>query len=77
MNKLQIDTTTDEGGALRIQIPGHPERHHVRVTVEWESPAPVAVSWPPGWVETVAGSIQDPTFVRPSEGEFEEREPLG
>jgi hypothetical protein len=77
VNRMHIETTTDEAGALRIQIPGRPGRHHVHVTVEWESSRPPASEWPPGWVDGTAGSISDPTFIRHPQGEFEERETLG
>ena len=77
MNRMKIDTSTDDAGALRIQIPGRPNRYHVRVTVEWEDASGEASSdWPPGWIETTAGSITDPTFVRQPQGDYETRKPL-
>ena len=35
-----------------------------------------ANGWPVGYFETTAGSITDPTFVRPPQGTPEERLPL-
>ena len=49
-NKMRIDTTTDETGALRIQIPGQPTRYHVQVTVEWDAPTKQLSECPPGWI---------------------------
>jgi hypothetical protein len=66
VNKIQLEMTTDEAGSLRIQVPGRPGRHHVHVTVEWDSVPPPASAWPEGWLEATSGSIKDPTFVRHS-----------
>ncbi|MBN1946528.1 MAG: hypothetical protein JW797_12715 [Bradymonadales bacterium] len=76
MNKMRIETNTDDNGALRIQIPGPPSRYQVHVIVEWEE-AQESSDWPPGWIEATAGSITDPTFVRHPQGEYETREDLG
>ena len=35
--------------------------------------APEAPGWPPGFIEQTAGSIQDETFRRHDQGEFEKR----
>lgn len=75
MNKMSIDTTTDDAGTLRIQIPGRPSRYRVHVTLEWDGPAQSS-QWPPGWIDATAGSITDPTFVRPPQGPYEQREKL-
>jgi len=60
---MRIDTTTDDNGSLRIQIPGRPPRYRVRVTVEWDGPTAAGSDWPPGWIDATAGSISDPTFA--------------
>jgi hypothetical protein len=75
MSKMEIDTNTDDTGALRIQIPGRPARYQVKVTVEWTESQDLS-AWPPGWIEATAGSITDPTFIRHPQGEYEEREEL-
>jgi hypothetical protein len=36
----------------------------------------VAHGWPPGYFTNVIGSIDDPTFVRHPQGEYEQRESL-
>jgi hypothetical protein len=75
MNQMKIDTVTDDNGALRIQIPGRRSRYKVHVTVEWkEVPVDEARDWPEGWLESVPGSIDDPTFVRHPQCEHEKRE---
>ena len=32
-----------------------------------------ARGWPTGWFEATAGSIEDPSFARPAQGEYEAR----
>jgi hypothetical protein len=77
MKKMRIDTSTDDSGIVRVQIPGQPSRCQVYVTVEWDEPlAEQACQWPRGWIEATAGSITDPTFVRHPQGEYERREGL-
>lgn len=75
MNKIEIDANTDDTGSIRIRLPAAPAHHPVHVVVEWEDvPAAVPVrGWPPGWFEATAGSIDDPTFVRQSQGTYERR----
>ena len=41
---------------------------------EGRRPTPEELGWPPGFFETVIGSIDDDTFVRPAQGEFPKRE---
>lgn len=75
MNRIEIDASTDETGSIRIRLPDLPAHSPVHVVVEWGEAAPPARSeWPPGWFEATAGSIDDPTFVRPPQGGYEERE---
>jgi hypothetical protein len=77
MNKAEFETSTDDSGALRIQIPGRPSRYRVHVTIEWEEAPPEGDSqWPPGWLDATAGSIDDPTFSRPAQVDYETREKL-
>ncbi len=83
---MQKVLTTQVGadGVLTLRVPLGPAgaNHVVRVTVETvEGPAPSTV--PPadweGWLqflERTGGTISDPTFERPPQGEYEEREPL-
>ena len=75
MNKITIETTTDDTGTFRVQVPDRPGRYHVRVTVEWEQ-AGAPDEWPPGWLDEAFGSIADPTFVRPPQPPYEKRKQL-
>jgi len=36
MNKLELETQTDETGNLQLRLPGRQAAYRVRVTVEWE-----------------------------------------
>ena len=73
MNRIEIDTNTDETGSIRIRLPSAPAHHAVHVVIEWEEPG---ADWPPGWLEATAGSITDPTFVRHPQGEYEKRDEI-
>src|SRR5262249_45406724 len=75
MNRIEIDASTDETGSIRIRLPQAPAHYPVHVVIEWaDVPAAARPGWPPGWFEATAGSIDDPTFVRPPQGAYEERE---
>ena len=39
-------------------------------------PTPEELGWPPGFFENVIGSIDDDTFMRHPQGEYEKREEL-
>jgi hypothetical protein len=75
MNRIEIDVNTDATGSIRIRLPAHALRP-VHVVVEWEEPREAAAGWPPGWFEATAGSITDPSFVRPPQGEYEKRDEI-
>jgi hypothetical protein len=77
MNKIEIDASTDETGSVRIRLPSAPVHHPVHIVIEWaDLPAAGEPGWPAGWFDETAGSIDDPTFVRPTQGAFEPREEL-
>lgn len=79
MNRIVVTTTVGSDGNLHLDLPlGAGEAgKEVQVTVE-----PIAAKKPmtqEEWRASVlatAGSISDPTFERPPQGEFEQREPL-
>jgi hypothetical protein len=75
MNKIEIDASTDETGSIRIRLPEAPAHYPVHVVIEWAEPAAAArPGWPAGWFAATAGSIDDPSFVRPPQGAHEPRE---
>jgi hypothetical protein len=44
-----------------------------RLLADLKARAAQATSWPPGYFENVIGSIDDDTFGRPPQGEYEQR----
>lgn len=79
MSRVTLSARVDADGVLRVAVPlGIAEAdREVRVTVE-PAPAKKAMTQAEyaAWVESMAGSITDPTFRRHEQGEYEEREPL-
>jgi hypothetical protein len=82
MTRIELTSRVDADGVLRLNVPiGSGEANHdVRVIVEGSAPtardAPLSQEEWRRFVRRTAGSIQDPTFVRHSQGEYEKREEL-
>jgi hypothetical protein len=80
MNKLVLTSRVGADGVLNVVVPLSPEDANktVRVIVEsLDAPAGPATS-PEEWlkfIESTAGKITDPTFVRHPQGEYEQRDP--
>jgi hypothetical protein len=78
MNRIELETYTDDQGSLHVQLPAEgstargPTRVHV--VVEWEEAAGAPAGWPSNWFDSIDGMIDDPTFVRPPQGEAEVRD---
>ena len=72
-----IRTIARVGNDGNIVIPVGPEEAgvEVEVTITRARPKMTQAEWE-ALIDRTAGSITDPTFVRPPQGEFEEREPL-
>jgi hypothetical protein len=66
-----------EDGVLHLDIPVGAPNSEFEVVVVLQPRAaatrPEDLGWPPGYFEQTAGSIQDPTFRRHDQGEFEKR----
>ena len=69
-----------DDGVLHLDVPvGAPNAEFEVVvvlqpkTTATKPQAPGDLGWPPGFFEQTAGSIQDPTFRRHDQGEFEKR----
>ncbi len=76
MQTLRISQRTGEDGVLHVSVPlGTPNADFEVVVVVQpkdtasSSTAPEELGWPPGYFD-LAGSIDDPTFVRPPQGEL-------
>jgi len=86
MTIIQLSATPDPDGVIRLSIPIGPPRGEYDLAIIL-TPKPTDTSpkfgdtqesrgWPPGYFERTAGSIDDPTFDRGNQGEYEIREPL-
>ena len=80
MQTFQIRFQAVDDGVLHLKIPvGTPHaEYQVVVVLQLASDTspprtPEELGWPPGFFENVIGSIQDPTFQRHEQGEFEKR----
>ncbi|HZY89412.1 MAG TPA: hypothetical protein VFE78_31610 [Gemmataceae bacterium] len=82
--KKVLTTQVGADGVLTLRVPLGPAdaNHLVRViveTVEGETAPAAPPAGSEGWLqflERIGGTITDPTFERPPQGEYEEREPL-
>ena len=74
MRTIQVRGKTGADGTLHLSIPlGMPHGEFEVVIVVEPQPVTMHPSWPPGFEQT-AGGIQDETFVRHPQGEYEKRE---
>jgi hypothetical protein len=77
MKTLRKVVQSDSNATVRIDVPVSSSLRQFEVVVVWqEVEAEVERRWPQGWIEATAGSIDDPTFVRHPQGEYEDRESL-
>ena len=77
MTPLILTSKVGPDGVLHLTLPLDAAGQEVRVTIEPVTPKREMT--PDEWrtfVLSTAGSIGDPTFERPPQGELEEREPL-
>ncbi len=79
MNRMVVQSRVGSDGVLHLTLPVGVEEadKEVQVTVEPMPPkkAMTQEEWR-AFVLSTAGSVTDPTFERPPQGEYEEREPL-
>ena len=79
MTPTTITSRVGADGVLSVVLAlGQAEANQeVRVTVEpiAAKPAMTQEEWA-AWVKSMAGSIDDPTFRRHEQGDFEQRDPL-
>ena len=77
MTPIVLTSKVGPDGVLHLALPLTAADRDVRVTVELVLPKKEMT--PEEWrafILSTAGSIPDPTFERPPQGELEEREPL-
>jgi hypothetical protein len=80
MDTYRSPGKSGEDGIVHLDIPvGVPNSEFDIVVIlqpktpETEPEAPASLGWPPEYFEETAGSIDDPTFRRHNQGEFETR----
>jgi hypothetical protein len=79
MNRVVVNSKVGSDGVLHLALPVGVEEadKEVRITVEPIPPTArmTQEEWA-AWVESMAGSISDPTFERPPQPGLEERDPF-
>lgn len=78
MNRIVLRSRVGVDGVLHLDVPvgeGDADRE-VQVTIEPFSPPPMTQQEWQDFVRSTAGSITDPSFTRPEQGEYEQREEL-
>ena len=80
MTSIQLRSKVDANGVLHLSVPfgKRDADREVRVTVEPldEASVPISADQWRRFVHEMAGCIDDPTFERHSQGNFEKREEL-
>jgi hypothetical protein len=77
MTSIVVEARTGPDGRLHLDVPLGIDRANqpVRVVIESPRKAMTAEEWT-AYVQSMAGSINDPTFERPPQLPLEERGPL-
>jgi hypothetical protein len=78
MNRVVVRSKVDADGVLRLIVPVGPEEaeREMQVTIEPLAATPMTQEEWQQFIHSTAGSIDDPTFVRHPQGEYERRERL-
>lgn len=74
MQTIKLDTRVGPDGILKLELPLDVSDTDVEVLVVVQRKE--KRGWPPGYFERTAGSLVDDPIERPSQGEYEERDPL-
>lgn len=76
MNRMTIRSRVDADGVLRVSVPvGAAEgNREVEVTIEPLQESEMSQTEWAEFIQSTAGSITDPTFVRHDQGDYEQRE---
>lgn len=79
VHKVETIEQAGDDRTLHLAIPvEEPNRRYqvvvlVRPVPDEPGPSAPGLGWPPGFFEQTAGSIQDETFFRHDQGQYEER----
>jgi hypothetical protein len=77
MTRIVLQSRTGPDGTLHLEVPLGCEQagREVQIVIEPVPKRMTQAEWA-AWVQSMAGSITDPTFERPPQLPLEEREPL-
>lgn len=79
MKTIELTQQAGDDKVLRLTIPVEQanQRYHLVIVVapeaDAQSPEATPAAWPAGFIESTYGSIQDDSFVRQPQGEYEQR----
>jgi hypothetical protein len=83
MRSIKLKSRIGSDGILHLDIPVGLTDKDLDVMIIFQATepqatvsAPESLGWPSGFFERTAGSIQDETFIRHPQGDFEAREPF-
>ena len=79
MATIRVTARADPDGVVRLAVPVGEAGGEYDIVLTPKAPpipTPEGRGWQPGFFENVIGSIDDETFVRHPQGEFEKREPF-
>lgn len=74
MQTIKLDTRVGRDGILKLELPLDVSDMDVEVLVVVQRKE--KRGWPPGYFERTAGSLADDPLQRPSQGDYEKRDPL-
>jgi hypothetical protein len=74
MQTIKLDTRVGRDGILKLELPLDVSDMDVEVLVVVQRKE--KRGWPPGYFERTAGSLADDPLQRPSQGDYENRDPL-
>jgi len=78
MDRMIVKWRIGADGVLHVTVPISPAdaNREVQVTIEPLSPPPMTEEAWRSFIQSTAGSVLDPSFVRHGQGEYERREEL-
>ena len=82
MKTIEITQQAGDDKLLRLTVPVEVANMRYRMVIvvvpeeEPQLPEAKPSAWPPGFIERTYGSIQDESFVRQPQGEYEQRQEL-
>lgn len=74
MNTFKLEAHVGQDGILKLELPVEITGSDIEVLVVIQRKE--KRRWPEGYFDRTAGSLSDNPIERPSQGEYEEREPL-